>query len=163
MNAQRRERIIKRYDLEEQPRGTEPQERIQGLQVDSTLLPEWRLEHVDPVTRPEQPPGTRSLWTRGERGSEQILSVEIWECDSPAAAREFLLEALDQFESPEVERATDARAVGDIAFAYRDHALLYARANLVVLIRNAGRELVPVAGPAREIDERLTRGERTPG
>ena len=160
MNAQRQEKLRKRYGYEQWGRPAEGGE-VRGFQADRGLLPGWKLERADPVPDAEGPRLVRSIWTRGE-GVEEVLDVEIWECGSAAEAREVLLEVLDQFESPHIERV---EGPGEIAFAQRDSEamLLFLRANLVVRVRSVGRNVLPVTQTARELDSRLaTGGDRLP-
>ena len=56
-----------------------------------------------------------------------------------------------------VERQTEKDAVGDVAFALDDTMALFARANAVVLICNAGPRVVHVGTVARELDALLAR------
>ncbi|HVR99124.1 MAG TPA: hypothetical protein VMW27_21070 [Thermoanaerobaculia bacterium] len=156
MNAEHLEQLKKRHRYDEWSGGTEGQGSgaSQVLRVPEDLLPQWRLHHADVLRQEGLPPMTQSIWTRGK---DEALSVEIWECASTAAARELLLTLLGEFESPLVERITGPGSVGDVSFGQGEHMLLFARGNVVVQVRNAGRELVPVADPAREIDARLTR------
>jgi hypothetical protein len=152
------DRLKKRYGYEEW-RGGQEAGTVRGVRPED-LLPGWQLDHADPLREEGYPPGTRAILVRA--GREEALALEVWECASVAAARELLLELLDQFESPLVERAEGPAAVGDVAFAHGAHAVLFARANVVVRLRNAGRRLLPVGEPARELDARLVRqaGER---
>lgn len=152
-NAERLERLKARYGWDQWPGGPTGGE-LRGVRVGSELLPEWRLEHVDEVRAEGRPPLQHALFTRDR---DAALSVEVWECTSTAEARAFLLELLDEFESPLVARATGAAAVGDVAFVHGEYMALFARGNLVVRLGNAGRELVAVEGPAREIAARLAR------
>ena len=155
-DAQRLERLKKRYGYDEWPPAAGGE--LRGVRIGEDLLPEWRLDHADVLRQEGRPPMTHAILTRGEGAA---LSLEVWECASAAAARDLLLALLDEFESPEVERVTGPRSVGDVTFGYSEHMLLFARANLVVRVSNAGRELVPVEGPARAVEAGL--GRQTSG
>ncbi len=161
MNAERRERLMKRYRWDEwgAPAAGKPETPLLAVRVDERLLPGWKLQRTDPLPAEERDRsgGIRTLWM-GEEGA--VLSVEIWQCASPAAARELLLEVLGQFESPQVERAQGAAAIGEVAFVHGEQTLLFARENLVVLVRNAGLRIVPVVDTARLLDDGLRRQER---
>jgi hypothetical protein len=160
MYPERREWLKRRYGYAEWAReeGSPPTEEFHGVRVEEGLLPGWRLEHADLVL--VKPPETHAIFTRGESGNEQILPVIVWECDSTAAAHRFLIEVLNRFESARVERVAGLKAVGDVAFGHGEYVLLFARANLIVLVRNGGRNIVPVAGPARALEAGLTRRGR---
>jgi hypothetical protein len=161
MNAERLERLMKLYGWDEwgTPAAGRPEAPPLVVRVDERLLPGWRLQRTDPLPAEERnrPGGIRTLWA-GEEGA--VLSVEIWQCASPAAAREVLLEVLGQFESPRVERAQGAAAIGEVAFVHGEQTLLFARENLVVVVRNAGPRIVPVLDAARMLDDGLRRQER---
>jgi hypothetical protein len=60
-------------------------------------------------------------------------------------------------ESDAIERRTDKNLPGDIAFGLNDTMILFARANIVVLVRNAGPTIIPVSAAARELDQLLVR------
>jgi hypothetical protein len=159
MNTERLERLRKRYGWDEwgTPAAGRPETPPLVVRVDEQLLPGWRLQRIDPLPAEERnrPGGIRTLWA-GDEGA--VLSVEIWQCTSPAAAREFLLETLgQQFESPRVERAQGAAAIGEIAFVHGEQTLLFARENVVGLVRNAGPRIVPVLEAARLLDDGLRR------
>jgi len=161
MNAERLERLMKLYGWDEwgTPAAGRQETPPLVVRVDERLLPGWRLQRTDPLPAEERnrPGGIRTLWA-GEEGA--VLSVEIWQCASPAAAREVLLEVLGQFESPRVERAQGAAAIGEVAFVHGEQTLLFARENLVVVVRNAGPRIVPVLDAARMLDDGLRRQER---
>src|SRR3954469_11878228 len=155
MNAERLERLMKRYGWAEwgTPAAGRPEPPPLVVRADEQLLPGWRLQRTDPLPAEERnrPGGIRTLWARDEGA---VLSVEIWQCTSPAAARELLLETLgQQFESPQVERARGAAAIGEVAFVHGEQTLLFARENVVVLVRNAGPRIVPVLEAARLLDD----------
>jgi hypothetical protein len=97
----------------------------------------------------------RSIWRHGEN-TEELLAVDLFECVSIKAAHDQLLEALANMESDAIER-TEKNAPGDIAFGLGDTMILFARANMVVLVRNAGPKIVPVSAVARELDLQLAR------
>jgi hypothetical protein len=97
-----------------------------------------------------------------ERGP--LVRVEIFELPTVEAARAHLLAMLAEFQSAEFGRRTDL-ALGDVVFGF-DTALLFARANLVVLVRNAERHTVVVVPVAQAVDaallRRLSAGGGTP-
>jgi hypothetical protein len=161
MNAERLERLKKRYGWDEWGEAPAGREETPSLaaRVDEGLLPGWRLQRTDPLSGEDLPGGIRTMWVRDEGVA---LSVEIWQCASSAAARELLLQVLERFESPRVERAQGAAAVGEVAFAHGEQTLLFARKNLVVLVRNAGPRIVPALDAARTLDDGLRRQELSP-
>ena len=90
--------------------------------------------------------------------AEALLRLDLVEAASATAARELLLELLGQFQSPQIQRLADPPA-GELAFsAPGDTVILFSRANVVAMVRNAGRRVVPVADFARLVDDRLSGG-----
>jgi len=98
----------------------------------------------------------RSLWSRGDN-TDKLLSIDVFLSPSVKSAHETLLEALSNTQSGRVERRTDKNTVGDVAFGLANTMIMFARANLVLLIRNAGPTVVPVGGIGRELDKRIQR------
>jgi hypothetical protein len=113
---------------------------------------------IDTVELPDEPPTIQSLWgPDGDDSDRTLLRVDVHEASSVTEARALLLRTLAQFQSPLIERISDGP--GDIAFGpggYR--ALVFARANMVVVALNAGDELRSVEPPARELDRLLREG-----
>jgi hypothetical protein len=56
-----------------------------------------------------------------------------------------------------IERKTEKNTPGDVAFGLANTMITFARANLVVVIRNAGPKIVPVGTIARELDTQIQR------
>ncbi len=118
-------------------------------------LPGWQIYSNQPVTIPGWPRFIQSTWRHSEGDIEIALHVDVYECASRVKAHEFMLQLLGQFDLPNVEREGKI-AVGDVAFANpTDAIILFARANFVLLLSNAGRELVPVSDIARPFDIEL--------
>ncbi len=111
-------------------------------------LPGWTLERAARQDAGPAPPRLTSFWRRG--ASKTALRVDVFECASADAAHEYLVEALGEFQSTAIGRRTDVK-LGDVAFG-TDTVALFARANLVVLVRNADREVVSVTAIAQAID-----------
>jgi hypothetical protein len=135
-------------------RGTRGRRVLKNFTFEGSEIFGWTLERAR--RDEETPPAIRSLWRHGESAGE-LLSVDVFECASVKAAHDQLIEALGNIESGVVERRTEKSAAGDVAFGLRDTMVLFARANLVVLIRNAGPTVVRVGAVAREIDKLLVR------
>ena len=98
----------------------------------------------------------RSMWSRGDDTNE-LLSIDIFVCGSVKAAHEALLEALSNMQSGAIERKKEKNAPGDVAFGLANTVIVFARANITVLVRNAGPTIVPVGTVARELDAQIQR------
>jgi hypothetical protein len=115
-------------------------------------LPGWRPERIQAVRTSKAPPGHTSLWQRTDGRGRALLNLDIFECGSAIAAHEYIVWLLAEFQSPLVDRR-DELAIGSVSFTVPDDtAILFARSNLVVMMRNAGPELVPLAEIARRFD-----------
>jgi hypothetical protein len=107
-----------------------------GLQRDAT-----------PMT---SPPTVRTLFTNVSMPNAMVR-VDLFECASRDEAHELLVRIVSDFESPLVEELKSP--VGDVAFAGRGTGLiLFARANVVYLLRNVGRRAVSVEPIALALD-----------
>ena len=84
------------------------------------------------------------------------MRLDIDLCRSERAARFFLLQRLGQFDSPLLQRREELD-VGDVVFTEPEAgSVLFARGNLVVLLRNAGRGAVEFIQLARRFDYQVT-------
>jgi hypothetical protein len=156
MDAGHKRHLEKRHNASEwHGRGGRGRRLLKGFSFDGSEIRGWTLHRV---RRDEaaKPPTIRTLWRRGEEANE-LLAVDLFECASVRAAHDQLIEALGNIESDAVERQTEKDAVGDVAFALDDTMALFARANAVVLIRNAGPMVVKVGAVAHELDALLAR------
>jgi hypothetical protein len=97
------------------------------------------------------PHSIHSIWSHGDSTNE-LLAIDVFECRSVKAAHDQLIEALGNMETNAVIRRADKSAPGEVAFGLDDTMILFSRANMVVLIRNAGLTVVPVNAIARELD-----------
>jgi hypothetical protein len=149
MDVPSRERLKERHRFAEWAgRTSESKERRVGqLAFTGRELPGWALERAE---RPQgaEPPRLTSFWRRGT--SDAVLRIDVFECGSVDAAHEYLIDALDEFQSSGMGRRTEA-GFGDVAFG-SDTVALFARGNVVVVVRNAGREVTSVTGVAQAID-----------
>jgi hypothetical protein len=117
-----------------------------------------RLESVRETAPPGWPRTVQSVWRAAERADAQdagLALVDVFECSSRDDAQRFSLELLGQFESPHIERREDLD-VGDVGFSDDDqHAIVFARANLVVLARDAERRHLPIRALSISLDQEL--------
>ena len=89
-----------------------------------------------------------------------MVRVDVFECASSDAAHEYLIDALNEFESAGIGRRTDV-SFGDVAFGTQSVAL-FARGNLVVLVRKATPQPEPVTPIAQAVDT-IILGRPRPG
>ena len=159
MDETMREQLQRRFDFDSwksAPRGA-AEVAIGGVAEVGSELGRWTARRAEPVNVPRARAASLSMWQQAD-SVEALLRLDLIETDSATAAREMLLELLDQFQSPQIQRVVDPSA-GELAFiAPGDTVILFARGNVVALIRNAGRRVIPVAEFARLVDGRLQKG-----
>src|SRR6267378_5821313 len=114
-------------------RGRGSRRMLKNYIFDGSEIFGWTLERAQRDER-AKPPEINSLWRHNE-STGALLAVKAFECTSIKAAHDQLIVALGNVESGAVERRTEKTAIGDVAFGLRDTMVLFARANLVVLIR----------------------------
>lgn len=119
-------------------------------------LDDWQLHASRPLPVTPERRFIPSVWQRAATGRrDELLRVDAYECASRESAHEFLIELLAQFSAPVLRREEDLD-IGDVVFAGgNDAGLVFARANLVFLIANGGRQAVPVREPTRQLDRGL--------
>ncbi|HEX6510293.1 MAG TPA: hypothetical protein VF221_21905, partial [Chloroflexota bacterium] len=143
-----------RFDFESWPRRTTLAENlfIWRLYLTGTELPGWQAYRIQTVTVERWPPSIESIWIPDSGDTDTLLSVDVFQCSSLSAAKDFLLRMLGDFQSPQITRRADDTP-GDVAFSGPgDSHIIFARANLVIAIRNAGPAVVPVIPAARQLD-----------
>jgi hypothetical protein len=101
-----------------------------------------RIQRVDVAG---WPPMIQSVWRLAGAPDERVLlQLDAFECPSRDAAHDLLVRLLGYVQSPLVERDETA-GVGDVVFSSPGlSALLFARANVVLVMRNAGRTIISV-------------------
>ena len=159
MQAAERDALKERHRFREWAgKSSLPADRnVQGLLFAGEEMPGFRLERSD-RRADAQPPRLTSLWRRA--ANQAVVRVDLFECASVADAHEYLIDALNEFESAAIVRRTDV-TIGDVAFG-TDSVVLFARANLVVLVGKASPQTEAVLPIAQTIDAlilgRLTAG-----
>lgn len=156
MNAEQKRFLEARYSVKEWPTRRQRGHRILlNLDLRRLQLRGWTLQREK---RDDQatPRSVHLLYRRGE-STDELLALDVYECESVKAAHDQLLELLANVECGVVERKTGKGAPGDVAFGLDETLVLFARFNVVVMARNAGPKAVPVLAVARETDAHLMR------
>lgn len=157
MQAADRESLKRLHRFDEWAgRSALPQARLtRPLAFAGDAVPGLRVERVDRRDA-EEPPRSTVFWRRGD--TPAVVRTDLFECASVQAAHEYLIDALNEFESAAIERRPNAD-FGDVAFG-TDSVALFARANLVVLVRKATPQREPVGAVAQAIDALLRAASR---
>lgn len=127
---------------------------IRGFALKGDELPGWALaksRRNDAL----DPPRLDTFWRPAEGSPETLLGIQVIERPTVAAAREALLGVLADVQSAAIVRRTDLH-IGDVLFG-QELLLVFARGNLVVLVRNAGPKVVPVVAVAQAVDAVVVR------
>ena len=125
--------------------------------LDGDEIPDWTLHQARRIRTPGTAPLVRSTWVRRPGTSDPLLLVDLHVADSAEAARPLALRVLGDFQTPHVARRTDT-AIGEVAFGDNSpYWIVFLRGNLVVSVRNGGRELTSVLDAAAALDAALTR------
>src|SRR5271169_244823 len=156
MQAEQKRFVEKRFSAREwRGHSMSGRRSIKGVGFEQWEVPGWKLQRLQ-HDHPAKQTTVHSLWSHGGSTSE-LLAVDVFECSSVEAAHDQVLEALGNMQSGVVERLDGKNTPGDVAFGLNDTMVLFARANLVVLIRNAGPSVVRVGEIARQLDRFLLR------
>lgn len=150
------EELKRRFDYEAwgHPDPAEEQAPLRSISLSGIGSPDWSAARIQRMTAKDFPPYERSMWQSSTAGTEVLIRVDVYECDSIQASREFLLRVLGEFESNKIERREGL--VGDVAFSCTgDTMVLFSRSNVVVWLRNAGPQVVSVTILAQRIDAHL--------
>jgi len=92
---------------------------------------------------------------------ETLVRVDVIELPTVNSAREMVLSLLGEFQAPTLRRSE--LPLGDISFATPDTtSVIFARQNVAAMLRNAGREVIPVGDFARDLDNVLLRWKAEP-
>ena len=150
MPIEQREQLRRQYNFVDWPGASvSGGPSIRGFQFKGDELPGWELVKTRRNTTQEAA-RLDAFWRPSGDVTDVLLGVHLIETGSMAAAREALLEELGDFQSSAIVRRTDLN-LGEVVFG-QDLMLVFARSNLVVFVRNAGRQTVPVLEPARSIE-----------
>ena len=150
MDAEQREYLQKRYRISDWSGGGRTHRLVKDFVFDGSEIRRWRVQRQR-RDQEAKPHAIHSVWSHGDSTNE-LLAIDVFECKSVKAAHDQLIEALGNMESNAVIRRADKSAPGEVAFGLDDTMILFSRANMVVLIRNAGLTVVPVKAIARELD-----------
>lgn len=129
---------------------------VRHFALGAVYLHGWRLHRLWRNQTP--PPSTGIIVRAGDKLDEitSAASVLLWECSGLNPAHEQVLTVLGEVQSNSVKR-NHQREIGDVLFTLADTMFLFARANLVVLIRNAGPQVLSLGEIASTIDFAILR------
>jgi len=126
---------------------------IRQFAAETLHLQGWKRHRM---WRESNPPGVGLILRQHDNVLEQIMAITVWECDDVDAAHEYLLFALMQVQSMAIERDRVSE-IGDVLFRLNDTFFVFARANIVVLVRNVGSHVLGIAELANTLDLAIMR------
>lgn len=129
---------------------------IRHFALSAIYLHGWRLHRL--WRNPSPPISTGMIVRSGDKLDEitSAASIVLWECASVDVAHDQLLDVLCEMQSNAITRDRQ-REIGDVSFSLADAMFLFARANLVVLVRNAGPQVLSLEEMASTIDSAILR------
>jgi hypothetical protein len=156
MHAAQKEFLEDRYEAKEWHGHSGSGKRlVKEFHFGGSELKSWKLLQVK-HSEQDGAKVLRSMWSHGDDTNE-LLSIDVFVCSSVKAAHEAVLEALANMQSGAIERKKEKNTPGDVAFGLANTVIVFARANITVLVRNAGPTIVPVGTVARELDTQIQR------
>jgi hypothetical protein len=129
---------------------------VRRFSVGSVYLHGWRTHRI---WRTATTPSMTSMLARNSDKPEEItsvLSIILWEAATIEAAHDHLMDVLADMQSTAITRNRQ-REIGDVLFTLADTMFLFARSNLVVLVRNAGPTVLSLGEVAGTIDFAIVR------
>lgn len=150
------DRLRKEYNFDSWRDARAPGEQVfvWRFRLSGGSLHDWRASRIQYVEVPSAPPTNLSIWQSESGGDRQLFSLDVYETASRAAAREYLLRLLGEFQGPALERRDRP---GEVAFGKGDAVILFAHGNVVVLARSVERSTAPVTSLATQFDDYLSR------
>ncbi len=156
MDEQKQQYLEEHYAASEWLDQHLPEGTVEDVQLTGSEIPGWTLKRVPKWDDHAVPPFLHSMW--GNAGvPDEIITVRITKCADASAAQHQLLRELGTFHSPAIERHEGADAVGDVSFGLGETMALFARANVVVTVLNAGPQPASVVAVARDVDTFIQR------
>ncbi len=154
MHDERTQLLARRHNFEAwQNRGTAGV--VTELSLEPKDLAGWQSRRESRNDTME-PPVKKAILSRGD-SVDELVGVELYRCASLADAHKFLLELLGSFQSDALKEQPTV-GIGDVAFGISDPTMLvFARANYVVHVYNAGPKITNVMETAKAIDQKIAR------
>jgi hypothetical protein len=129
---------------------------IRHFALSAIYLHGWRLHRL--WRNPSPPVSTGMIVRAGDKLDEiaSAASLILWECANVNVAHDHLLAVLCEIQSNAIKRDRQSE-IGDVLFTLADAVFLFARANLVVFVRNAGPQVLNLREMAGTIDSAILR------
>ncbi len=128
---------------------------INDVRLETIELRGLRQLRVDRVSVPGARAAYQAIWS-AEGQTETLVRVDVIEMPTGSAAREMVLTLLGEFQSADLQRSD--RSVGEVSFSMPGiTSVIFARHNVVAMLRNAGPEVVSVRDFAHELDQALVK------
>jgi hypothetical protein len=119
-------------------------------------LPGWQVIELRHSGSRGKRPFIQSFWKPTQGRDEAVLRIDVCVSFIWTDAREVLLTFLTKFQLPGIELREQHFELGDIALSGPEPcAILFANANLALLVRNVGKDVFPVTDIATAMTEKL--------
>jgi hypothetical protein len=135
---------------------------IRRYVVRERAFPRWRLLRLREIDVGTGPRTIQAIWRREGSAEDELLRFDVFEFNSRLAAHTGLVKVLAAAESPSRIVQLD-EGVGDVAFVGEGaRFVVFARGNLLLVVRNAGATAVPVMEAAHAVDQDIIAERETP-
>lgn len=151
-------KVIYAYDLWKDSDGPGTKHFFLDYFLSDFALPGWQVIRKRESGVRGQRPFIQSFWRRAQGEDEAILRIDVCEGSIWTDAREILLTFLTEFQLPGIELQNNQPKLGDVALAGSEPepcTILFATANLALLVRNVGMNVISTEDIAAAIAERL--------
>lgn len=127
---------------------------VRNIVFSVDLISGLKLERVREIDPGDKTRLLRMSWTATGK-TKGLLMIDVRECDTREAAHKVLLELLGNMQAPDV-RMLDRCSFGDVSFGRKKStAVIFARANIAVSIKNGGEAVLSVTKAAQAIDRAI--------
>ncbi len=151
-SLEQREYLEKLYELSEwRGKSLCGKTPIKYFALDVLHISGWKQLRV---WRDDTPPPSIGVIFQTTEKLDQLasfISITLWECPSTDGAHLHLIDVLANIQSNAIKRVKN-NELGDVLFTLADTMFLFARANLVVLVRNVGPHVLGLGEIANTID-----------
>lgn len=113
----------------------------------------WRKQQMRRFRLEDGKKYMKSIWVHDEEGHNTVLRLDIMECQSRNEAHQQMIGMLGNYQIP-MELQIHLQDIGDVSFAAPGkNSIIFARANLLIMVSNAGQKTCPMEETAIHLDQ----------
>lgn len=154
-------KFVYAYDSWKETKGPGTQHFILDYFFGDFALPGWQVIGQRHSGSRGKRPFIQSFWKPTQGPDEVVLRIDVCESSIWTDAREVLLTYLAELQLPGLKLREQHFELGDVALTGPEPgAMLFANANIALLVRNVGKDVLPVTDIAAAMTENLLRPPR---